>query len=326
MAAGLNVASGQLAHACTYFPGCCMFLDIHIAGLVPDAIWPQVAEMKSFLNDYGMVWVGDPLEQQHEDLISPTGHGPSSAAAVNQGAAMRVGPGAGMPLPPKPPTAEKHPLKDISKDPRRRSYNGISGTSSPNLPSAGGLVAGPGPSSDAQREPLGRPSSSGAGNNKSVLVDLDRPSTSGSGSGGQAPMAGGLARRSYDNLAPLVKAPVPPPLPRSLSTAAAASPAIGALLHNTPGAGPGHGPGPSASGGAGGAGGSSGSSQAAGASGGLPFRMSDLVARVDELNQLAGDGCGRLVPGGQMAGGHVLRTPDPVKLIIFKDGLQVGTA
>jgi hypothetical protein len=62
----------------------------------------------------------------------------------------------------------------------------------------------------------------------------------------------------------------------------------------------------------------------------LPFRMSDLLARVEELNQLAGDGCGQLVPSkGAGAGGlqaHVLHTPDPVRLSVFKDGLQVRSA
>jgi hypothetical protein len=61
----------------------------------------------------------------------------------------------------------------------------------------------------------------------------------------------------------------------------------------------------------------------------MPFRMSDLLARVEELNQLAGDGCGQLVPSkGAGAGGlqaHVLHTPEPVRLSVFKDGLQVRT-
>lgn len=57
---------------------------------------------------------------------------------------------------------------------------------------------------------------------------------------------------------------------------------------------------------------------------GPPFKLSVLLTRVEELNQLAGDGCGQLVPG-QGAGGHavVLHTPDPVRLVVFKDGLQL---
>lgn len=54
----------------------------------------------------------------------------------------------------------------------------------------------------------------------------------------------------------------------------------------------------------------------------LPFNMTKLLARVQELNQVAGDGCGQLVPGGAQA--HVLHTPEPVRLTLFKDGLQVG--
>eukprot|EP00798_Chlamydomonas_sp_ICE-L_P025153 gene25153-10784_t len=52
----------------------------------------------------------------------------------------------------------------------------------------------------------------------------------------------------------------------------------------------------------------------------LPFRMEDLLSCLDELNQLAGDGCGTLVEGG---GGHVLHTPDPVRLVVYQDGLQI---
>ena len=45
---------------------------------------------------------------------------------------------------------------------------------------------------------------------------------------------------------------------------------------------------------------------------------------VDDLNQLAGDGCGQLVGGGRKAGGAAsLQTPDPVRLVLFRDGLQV---
>ncbi|KAJ9527692.1 hypothetical protein QJQ45_025966 [Haematococcus lacustris] len=54
----------------------------------------------------------------------------------------------------------------------------------------------------------------------------------------------------------------------------------------------------------------------------LPFRMADLLARVEELNCLAGDGCGQLVPGGG-GGAHVLHTPEAVRLVVFRDGLQL---
>lgn len=39
--------------------------------------------------------------------------------------------------------------------------------------------------------------------------------------------------------------------------------------------------------------------------------------------QLAGDGCGQLVPGKGVPLGAVLHTPEPVRCTIFEDGLQV---
>ncbi|KAF5839235.1 hypothetical protein DUNSADRAFT_1269 [Dunaliella salina] len=59
------------------------------------------------------------------------------------------------------------------------------------------------------------------------------------------------------------------------------------------------------------------------ASAGLPFKLSDLLARVAELNQLAGDGCGQVVPGSGLPLGRVLQTPEPVRCTIFEDGLQL---
>lgn len=46
------------------------------------------------------------------------------------------------------------------------------------------------------------------------------------------------------------------------------------------------------------------------------------MSAVSQLNQVAGDGEGRLVGGG---GGHgaVLHTPDPIRLVLYSDGLQV---
>jgi hypothetical protein len=49
--------------------------------------------------------------------------------------------------------------------------------------------------------------------------------------------------------------------------------------------------------------------------------MPDLQARLQELNQMAGDGEGKLVAGKQ--GAHVLHMPEPVRLQVFQDGLQV---
>lgn len=50
--------------------------------------------------------------------------------------------------------------------------------------------------------------------------------------------------------------------------------------------------------------------------------MQHLKQRLDELNELAEDGEGQMVPGA--AGRqHVLRAPDPVRLVVFRDGLQL---
>ena len=54
---------------------------------------------------------------------------------------------------------------------------------------------------------------------------------------------------------------------------------------------------------------------------GLPFSIERLTAAVAELNQLAGDGEGQLVGGG--GHGAVLHTPEAVRLVLYRDGLQV---
>eukprot|EP00798_Chlamydomonas_sp_ICE-L_P014900 gene14900-20946_t len=54
--------------------------------------------------------------------------------------------------------------------------------------------------------------------------------------------------------------------------------------------------------------------------GGLPFSLSKFMSCVDELNQLAGDGCGKIMAGTK--GGHVLKTQEPVHVVLYKDGMQ----
>ena len=55
---------------------------------------------------------------------------------------------------------------------------------------------------------------------------------------------------------------------------------------------------------------------------GLPFALDRLMSAVSELNQIAGDGEGRLVDS-EAGHGAKLHTPDPIRLVLFSDGLQV---
>jgi hypothetical protein len=57
---------------------------------------------------------------------------------------------------------------------------------------------------------------------------------------------------------------------------------------------------------------------------GPPCPMPRLLAAVDELNQLAGDGEGKFVVGE--GGARHLRAPDPVRLVLYRDGIQVHRA
>lgn len=50
--------------------------------------------------------------------------------------------------------------------------------------------------------------------------------------------------------------------------------------------------------------------------------MALLAEKVEELNQVAGDGCGRVVAGSQ-GSQHVLSTPDAVKLTVYANGMQL---
>ncbi|GAX86112.1 hypothetical protein CEUSTIGMA_g13524.t1 [Chlamydomonas eustigma] len=56
----------------------------------------------------------------------------------------------------------------------------------------------------------------------------------------------------------------------------------------------------------------------------LPISLEKLHAAVEELNQMAGDGIGKLVGGGRGAAGpSALHTPEPIRLVLYQDGLQV---
>lgn len=52
----------------------------------------------------------------------------------------------------------------------------------------------------------------------------------------------------------------------------------------------------------------------------LAFSMPKLLACVDELNELAGDGCAELMAATK---GHVLRTQEAVCLVVYQDGMKV---
>ncbi|KAG1676817.1 hypothetical protein FOA52_010326 [Chlamydomonas sp. UWO 241] len=185
------------------------------------AAWAQVAQMKAFLNDYGMVWVGEPGAANGEGRIERRSTDGSAALAP------LVVPGF-------------RPSLDA-----------------PHHPHAGSGGASP-------------PSSSGS---KQMRV----PGTIGS--------------------PPLPPVGSRPPVHTSMADKAAApSASQQQQQQRRPRLSSGGAPGP-------------------------PCPMPRLMAAVDELNQLAGDGEGRLVVGE--GGARHLRAPEPVRLVLYRDGMQV---
>ncbi|KXZ46755.1 hypothetical protein GPECTOR_41g720 [Gonium pectorale] len=238
--------------------------------------WKQVAEMKAFLNDYGMVWMGEP--EAEAELVAH-GFGPAGSAPDGD---------------PSPSGSAGGPLQALLPDgpdglaPRRRSHAG----------------AGSGPSSAAAAAAA---AAAVGGGGRRLVSGVERTHSSGRGAAAAAAAAA------------LVRAGEAP-----LDTAAMAA-RRGGSIANSPRSAVGS---PSVAGG--------GvlppivpppampvSAPAGATRPGLPFSMAELKSKVDELNDLAGDGVGQVVKGG--AGAHVLSTKDPVNLVIFRDGLQIHT-
>ncbi|KAG2427986.1 hypothetical protein HXX76_011972 [Chlamydomonas incerta] len=264
--------------------------------------WKQVAEMKGFLNDYGMVWVGEP---EAEAELAAHGYGPTGAAVRGAGAGPSSSSGQGhlQPLSAEP--------SDVGA-PRRRSHSGAS--AGPLSAGAGGPIhVGPGVG-----RMLGGGSRSHGPGQAGGLSSAAAAALSRAGAGHPAGEEAAGAGPSSSSAAAAPAAPAAALAKRTSSFTSNSAPAA----HSAPPAG--HGPGPSSSpstnspkGPPPGAGGSApGLSRPP-----LPVALSALQGKVDELNDLAGDGCGQIVKDG--AGQHVLATRDPVNLVIYRDGLQI---
>lgn len=301
--------------------------------------WKQVAEMKAFLNDYGMVWVGEPEAEAQlvaHGYTSSSGAAGSARTSINGAAAVSmpppgtvVGPGGhgGQQLRPLPP-----PEAAEAPAPRRRSHTGgpaaqgagpsagASGAAGPS--GSGGAPAAGSASSGKPPQPAASSASAAAGG--SAAADKARSKSAGVpaslAAAGPGRPAEGAANSptgtSASAAAPTTSASAAEALSKR-STSYAALPA---------GATPG--PGPSRPGSLAPLHGLPNSSPLPplshpAARPPLPVPLSELQSKVDELNEVAGDGCGQIVSAG--GGQHVLSTPDPVNLVVYRDGLQIHT-
>lgn len=263
--------------------------------------------MKGFLNDYGMVWVGEP---EAEAELAAHGYGPTGAATGGAGAGPSSGGGHLQPLSAEPSDAGA---------PRRRSHSGAS---------AGPLSAGAGgptPVGPGVGRMLGGGSRSHGPGQAGGLSSAAAAALSRAGGGHAAGEEAAAAGPSSASAAAVPAAPAAALAKRSSSFTGnwAATAHAGHAGQPAPLAGPGPGPTSSASSNspkgappAGGGGAGPGPSRPP-----LPVSLSALQGKVDELNDLAGDGCGQIVKDG--AGQHVLATRDPVNLVIYRDGLQI---
>ncbi len=98
--------------------------------------WKQVAEMKSFLSDYGLVWVGEPDVEGLGDPSASATPSSSSAAAERRPAARNAsqaegGEGAAA-MPPRPPAQDRQPAN--GPGPRGLRRLSSAGASSPLTP------------------------------------------------------------------------------------------------------------------------------------------------------------------------------------------------
>ncbi|KAG2488049.1 hypothetical protein HYH03_013354 [Edaphochlamys debaryana] len=287
--------------------------------------WKQVAEMKGFLNDYGLVWVGEPEaeEQLARHGFGPTGAphvspamassgagadggqpsrpvrpsrvagGAAGAAAAGEGAGRVVSAGAG-PSPAPPLSSE---ASDVL---RRKSHSGAAaGPSSAAAAGAGAGAAAAGlhkPAAAAERSRSLGPAAPG----------LSAAASAALGRAGDGPSAHAAAAaappREEAKRVQAFAAPAPAPAPAPSTSQPAPSSALPPANYGSS---------PAAS------------SSLSSLKQGLPFSMQALMEKVDELNDLAEDGCGHIVSGGN--GQHVLATRDAVNLVVYRDGLQIHT-
>ncbi|GFR47077.1 hypothetical protein Agub_g8764, partial [Astrephomene gubernaculifera] len=228
--------------------------------------WKQVAEMKAFLNDYGMIWMGEP--EVEAELVAH-GFGPADSSARS----TADGSDAAAPLQPLPAAEAPDQL-------------------TPRPLSQPGAAAGAGPSSEA--------AAAAAAVERRRSLDkgaAEMAAAAALGRAGESPMARREGATPSEKRSSSFTTASPPPASSSAPLSPPPAPA------SQPSSSPGPSRGPSRP--------------------GLPFSMAELLAKVDELNDLAGDGCGQVVRGA--AGQHVLATQEPVNLVIYRDGLQIHT-
>ncbi len=305
--------------------------------------WKQVAEMKAFLNDYGMVWVGEPEAEAQlmaHGYTSSSGAAGSARTSINGAAAVSmpppgtvVGPGShgGQQLRPLPP-----PEAAEAPAPRRRSHTGgpaahgagpsagASGTAGPS--GSGGAAAAGSASTGKPPQPVASSASAAAGG--SAAADKARSKSAGVpaslAAAGPGRPAEGAANSPTGTSASTSAAAAAPTT--SASAAEALSKRSTSYATLPVGASPG--PGPARPGSLAPLQGLPNSSPLPplshpAARPPLPVPLSELQSKVDELNEVAGDGCGQIVSAG--GGQHVLSTPDPVNLVVYRDGLQIHT-
>lgn len=285
----------------------------------------QVAEMKEFLSDYGMVWVGADESGGSKGL--------SRAQSLEGKLPGAEGGAGGVPIPRPPDGAVGTGGAGGAAMRRRISSPNPSGLSAAAMAS---LAAGAPVASVSSQAPLSGPGGVGeqlapsappphAAQRAGALPAEGAPATSASqphrpphvSSGNPSPSHSNLASASSIPTGPSGRASLPP-LPKTppMPSASGASsiPPLGpsnSLSHIPSAPGSSHSAGTASS----------------SASGSLPFDMQKLLRAVEELNQLAGDGIGQLVGdkgkaglGGQAA---VLQTPGAVRLVLYRDGIQV---
>ncbi|GLC38226.1 hypothetical protein PLESTB_001085400 [Pleodorina starrii] len=244
--------------------------------------WKQVAEMKDFLNDYGMVWMGEP--EAEAELVAH-GFGPAGA----DGAPRRPGTGGSLQaLSPEP----SDPL-----GPRRSSHSGAApGPSSASAAAAAAAMgrANGGSILDGGASRVGSASPAAPQRSSSFT---SAAAAAAAGRSAVLPPAGGpeAGTASSPSSAATSRPPSSLQSPRASSTVGPAMsvPLTGAAYSPQRGGG------------------------------GPPVEMAALAAKVEELNDLAGDGCGQIIRDA--AGAHVLAMQDPVCLVMYRDGLQIHT-
>ncbi|GIL81416.1 hypothetical protein Vretimale_1036 [Volvox reticuliferus] len=216
--------------------------------------WKQAEEMKAFLNDYGMVWMGEPeAEMELNGLQTADDANSSGTPILGAGFLQTLSPEASDPW-----------------GPRRSSHSG----------------AAPGPSSAAAGTTAPVIGRAGEASSRSFRVDPATSTAAKRSCSFSSATAATVAASSSPTSATVSRPASSLQSPRTLPALSAS--ALSPRLSRAP-----------------------------------PVDLVELQAKVEELNDLAGDGCGQVIRDA--AGQHVLAMQDPVNLVIYRDGLQIHT-